>query len=64
MAKYNQDNSLPSHGRRAKAENDEARRVSEDMQQFHSNHRDADLTDHYYWDDVLDAETDEYLEDF
>ena len=42
--------------------NDEARRVSEDMQQFHSNHRDADLTDHYYWDDVLDADTDGYLE--
>ena len=41
--------------------NDESRRVSEDMQQFHSSHPDADLTDHYYWDDVLDAETDEYL---
>ena len=41
--------------------NDEARRVSEDMQQFHNNHRDADLTDHYYWDDVLDADTDGYI---
>lgn len=43
--------------------NDEARRVSEDMQQFRSNHRDADLSDHYYWDDVLDADTDGYLDD-
>lgn len=42
--------------------NDEARRVSEDMQQFHNNHRDADLSDHYYWEDVLDAETDDYLD--
>lgn len=43
--------------------NDEARRISEDMQQFHYNHPDADLSDHYYWDDVLDAETDGYLDD-
>lgn len=43
--------------------NDEARRISEDMQQFHNANPDADLTDHYYWDDVLDAETDGYLED-
>lgn len=43
--------------------NDESRRVSEDMQQFRSNHRDADLSDHYYWDDVLDADTDGYLDD-
>ena len=43
--------------------NDEARRVSEDMQQFHNANPDTDLTDHYYWDDVLDAETDGYLED-
>lgn len=43
--------------------NDEARRVSEDMQQFHRAHPDADLSDHYYWDDVLDAETDDYLDD-
>ena len=42
--------------------NDEARRVSEDMQQFHNNHPDADLSDHYFWDDVLDAETDDYLD--
>ena len=41
---------------------DEARRVSEDMQQFHSAHPNADVSDHYYWDDVLDAETDDYLE--
>lgn len=43
--------------------NDEARRVSEDIQQFHYNHPDADLSDHYYWEDVLDADTDGYLED-
>lgn len=43
--------------------NDEARRVSEDMQQFHSNHPDADLSDHYFWEDVVDADTDGYLED-
>ena len=43
--------------------NDEARRVSEDMQQFHYNHPEADLSDHYYWEDVLDADTDGYLED-
>ena len=42
--------------------NDEARRISEDMQQFHYNHPDADLTDHYNWEDVLDAETDGYLD--
>ena len=43
--------------------NDEARRVSEDIQQFHYNHPDADLSDHYYWEDVLDADTDGSLED-
>ena len=43
--------------------NDESRRVSEDMQQFHQNHPDADLSDHYFWEDVVDAETDGYLED-
>lgn len=43
--------------------NDESRRVSEDIQQFHRAHPDADLSDHYYWDDVLDAETDDYLDD-
>lgn len=43
--------------------NDEARKVSEDIQGFHSNHQGADLSDHYYWDDVLDAETDGYLDD-
>ncbi len=43
--------------------NDESRRVSEDMQQFRSANPDADLSDHYYWDDVRDADTDGYLED-
>ena len=43
--------------------NDEARRISEDMQQFHRSHPDADLSDHYGWEDVLDAETDDYLDD-
>jgi len=43
--------------------NDESRRVSEDIQQFHNCHPDADLHDHYYWDDILDAETDGYLDD-
>ena len=43
--------------------NDESRRISEDMQQFRSANPDADLSDHYYWDDVCDAETDGYLED-
>ena len=43
--------------------NDESRRVSEDMQGFHDNYPDSDLSDHYYWDDVVDAETDGYLED-
>ena len=42
--------------------NDESRRISEDMQQFHSNHPNADLSDHYFWDDVRDAETDGYLD--
>ena len=43
--------------------NDESRRVSEDIQQFHRSHPDADLSDHYYWDDILDAETDGYLDE-
>jgi len=42
---------------------DEARRISEDMQQFHSVNPDADLLEHYNWEDVLDAETDGYLDD-
>lgn len=42
---------------------DESRRASEDMQQFHSSHPGADLSDHYFWDDTLDAETDGYLDD-
>ena len=43
--------------------NDEARRISEDMQQFHRSHPDAELSDHYNWEDVLDAETDGYLDE-
>ncbi|MBO4476411.1 MAG: hypothetical protein J5737_06800 [Bacteroidales bacterium] len=43
--------------------NDECRRASEDIQGFHYNYPDAELTDHYYWDDVQDAETDGYLDD-
>ena len=43
--------------------NDEARRISEDIQQFHNAHPDADLSDHYNWEDILDAETDGYLDD-
>ena len=52
------------YGRRGEFDlNDEARRVSEDMEQFHRNHPDADLSDHFFWEDVLDAETDGYLEE-
>ena len=43
--------------------NDEARRVSEDIQQFHRAMPDADLSEHYYWEDILDAKTDGYLDD-
>lgn len=43
--------------------NDEARRISEDMQQFRRAHPGSTLSDHYYWDDILDADTDGYLED-
>lgn len=43
--------------------NDEARRISEDIQQFHNAHPDADLSDHYNWEDILDAETDGYFDD-
>lgn len=43
--------------------NDEARRVSEDIQQFHRARPDADLSEHYYWEDILDAKTDGYLDD-
>ena len=42
--------------------NDESRRASEDIQQFHGSHKDADLTDQYFWDDILDADTDGYLD--
>lgn len=42
---------------------DASRRVSEDIQQFHNEHPDADLTDHYSWEDILDAETDGYLDE-
>ena len=41
----------------------EARRISEDMQQFHRSHPDTDLSDHYSWEDVLDTETDGYLDE-
>ena len=51
------------HGRKGEFHsNDRARRVSEDIQQFHSAHPDTDLYDEYYWDDILDAESDDYLE--
>lgn len=43
--------------------NDESRRVSEEIQQFHRAHPDADLSDHFFWDDIRDAETDGYLDD-
>ena len=43
--------------------NDESRRISEEIQQFHRAHPDADLSEHFYWDDILDAETDGYLDD-
>lgn len=43
--------------------NDESRRASEDIQGFHKLFPDEDLSDHYYWEDVLDAETDGYLDD-
>ena len=42
--------------------NDESRRISEDMQQFHLSSPNTDLSDHYYWEDILDAETDRYLD--
>lgn len=41
--------------------NDRSRQVSEDIEQFSNAHPDADVTEHYYWDDVLDAETDDYI---
>lgn len=41
--------------------NDRSRRVSEDIEQFSNAHPDADVAEHYYWDDVLDAETDDYI---
>ena len=42
---------------------DESRRRSEDIEQFHRSHPDADLSDHYDWEDILDAETDGFLDD-
>ena len=33
------------------------------MQQFRRAHPGSTLSDHYYWDDILDADTDGYLED-
>ena len=41
--------------------NDRSRQVSEDIEQFSNAHPDADVTEHYYWDEVLDAETDDYI---
>ena len=43
--------------------NDEGYRESEDMRIFHNSFRDVDLTDHYDWNDVFEAETDDYLDD-
>jgi len=43
--------------------NDKSRRVSEDIQQFRAANPVADLSDQYFWDDLLDADTDGYLED-
>lgn len=43
--------------------NDRARRISEDIQQFHLSHPDADLSDHYQWEDILDAKSDGYLDE-
>ena len=60
--RFNTDMTRDYYGRHGEFDsNDEARRVSEDMQQFHNCHPDAELTDQYYWDDVLDADTDDYL---
>ena len=44
-------------------EYDDSRRRSEDIEQFHRSHPDADLSDHYGWEDILDAEIDGYLDD-
>ena len=43
--------------------NDEARRSSEYMQQFHQAHPKEDLSDHFFWDDIQDAGTDGYLDE-
>lgn len=43
--------------------NDESRRMSEEIQQFHQAHPDADLSEHFFWDDILDAKTDGYLDE-
>lgn len=44
-------------------ENDEARSTSEYIQIFHNEDPDADPTDNFHWDEVLDAESDGYLDD-
>ncbi|MBR4809994.1 MAG: hypothetical protein IK031_06920 [Bacteroidales bacterium] len=43
--------------------NDEKRKECENIQDFHINHPDVELTDHFDWSDVLEAETDGYLDD-
>lgn len=43
--------------------NDEARSTSEYIQIFHNDDPDADPTDNFHWDEVLDAESDGYLDD-
>ena len=43
--------------------NDENRKECEDIREFHTNYPDVELTDHYDWNDVLEAETDGYLDD-
>lgn len=43
--------------------NDESRAISEDMQSFHRAYPETDLHEQYYWDEILDAATDGYLDD-
>ena len=43
--------------------NDEARSTSEYIQIFHHETPDADPTDQFHWDEVLDAESDGYLDE-
>lgn len=55
------DNYIGKHGELDRY--DESRRISEDIQQFSNSNPGADLSDHYHWEDILDAETDGYLDD-